>query len=459
MRKYLKDGKKMKKALSILLILALILIPLAACADETTVDTPANDDTPVPDGDLEDVTLRLWGGELCQDLLRERADAFIAYWAHEANITIEVGIVSEADLRDTVLTDPEAAADVWAMADDQVASLYRAGALQEVLLNADEISAANAPGAVEAASIDGKLVAYPMTASNGYFMFYDSSIFTEEDVQSWDRMLEVAEAAGSQITMHVANGWYNISFFRSVGLDAWLADDGVSTETNIDDPQGVEVVQAMLDLVSHPAFLATEDGNFMTLMTDGTTVAGVNGPWNADPLEEVLGENFAATILPTLNVGGQQVRMGGVVGFTFLGVNPHSEYVGWAMRLAEFLTSYESQVIRLEVRGQGPTNIQAAASPAAQASPALAAIAAQAAYSAIINVGGDYWTPMETLGAIIAQGNPDNIPLQELLSTAAAGIRGVAPAETDTDDAGEDSDEEFEDYEYDEEYDDEEDED
>ena len=114
--------------------------------------------------------------------------------------------------------------------------------------------------------------------------------------------------------------------------------------------------------------------------------------------------------------------MGGVVGCKLVGVNAFSENAGWAMLLAEYLTNYENQLRRFELRGQGPSNIEAANSPAVQADPALAALAAQSQYSAVLLVGGNFWAPTETLGAIIAQGNPDGIDLQTLLDTAVAGI-------------------------------------
>ena len=43
-----------------------------------------------------------------------------------------------------------------------------------------------------------------MTADNGYFLYYDKSYFTEDDVKTMDRILEVAEAAGKR----VLNGTY-----------------------------------------------------------------------------------------------------------------------------------------------------------------------------------------------------------------------------------------------------------
>jgi len=430
----------MKKALSILLVLVLICVPLAACGGDSSTPPPSGGgdtqppagggdtqppagggDTqpPAGGGDIETITLTLWGGEDDQVMLRDRADAFIALHADAVNLTINIGVESESTIRDTVLSDPQAAADVFAMADDQLISLFNAGALQEIVLNTDEIRAANGPAAIDIASIDGKLYAYPMTADNGYFMFYNKAYFSDDDVKSWDRMMEVAEAAGKQITMHMANGWYSIGFMRGAGLDAWLEDDG-TTGTTFN--QGADVLQAMIDIAKNPGFTAQPDSQFITLITDESVIAGINGPWNAESVSDIWGDDYAAAKLPTFTMNGNQVQMGGVLGFKLMGVNKFSENVGWAMMLAEFLTNYENQVIRFELRGQAPTNIQAAASPAVQAVPALAAIGAQSAYSGPMTVGDNYWGIAETLFAIIADGNPDGTPLQDLLDNAVAGF-------------------------------------
>ena len=65
--------------------------------------------------------------------------------------------------------------------------------------------------------MDGKLYAFPMTADNGYFMYYDSSVFSAEDVKSLDKMLEVAGTAGKKVFMDLSNGWYIASFFLGAG--------------------------------------------------------------------------------------------------------------------------------------------------------------------------------------------------------------------------------------------------
>jgi arabinogalactan oligomer/maltooligosaccharide transport system substrate-binding protein len=114
-------------------------------------------------------------------------------------------------------------------------------------------------------------------------------------------------------------------------------------------------------------------------------------------------------------------------GYKLIGVNPHSEFVGWSMLLAEFLTNEENQVARFEARGLGPANINAASSEAVQSSPAIAALAAQAEFAVPQRVGGKYWDPANTLGQTLISGNPSGTDLQELLDNAVAGI--TAPVE------------------------------
>jgi len=219
-------------------------------------------------------------------------------------------------------------------------------------------------------------------------------------------------------------GWYNISFFRGAGFDVWLEADGITTGTNIGGAGGTDVVEAMLDIAGHPGFVSLSDADFITYMNYGTLIAGINGIWNADRIQHDWGANFAVAPLPTFTVAGSQVQMGGIIACVLVGVNAHSEQPELAMLLAEWITNYDSQVTRAIERGEAPTNLAAATSSQlqGQANPALSALSAQSAYSAVFSAGGNFWTPMETLGATIAQGNPFGFDLQELLDNAVASI-------------------------------------
>ncbi len=385
----------MKKLLAMVLA-AVMVLSLCSCATAE-----------------ETVALRVWVGDNA-DLpwINSVIENFKA--AHpEKTYDISVDIQGEGDCSKRVLNDTEAAADVFTFADDQFNSLMNAEALQQVMVDADEIIAANGgadAGAVQASTgADGNLYAYPATADNGYFMFYNKEYFTEEDVQTLDGMLAKAAAAG-----------------KYAGLDMHVTDDGVTNTCNWNatdtDITGVQVVEALLAITSNPGFREADSDPFVAGVKDGSIIAGVSGTWNANAAQEAWGENYAACKLPTYTVAGQQVQMASFAGFKLVGVNPYSQNVGDAMMFAEYMTNEESQVARFEMRGQGPSNVNAAASEKVQAAPAIAALAAQSAYATVQRVGNKYWDPAAALGKILVNGNPDGIDLQTLLDNAVAGI-------------------------------------
>lgn len=447
-----------KKALATLLATAMVAGSLVGCgssdttAESTTEETTeaATEETTTEEAPAEDtaedaatdaadpvanliaattdtVTLTVWASEEDQDLTTQLLEDFKAAYP-DVTFDITLGAESESTAKDTILTDVEAAADVFAFADDQVNELVAAGALQEVAATYTyDVATENAAGAVEAASVGGKLYAYPMTADNGYFMFYDSSVFTEDDVQSLEKMIEVADAAGKKIAMDISNGWYIYSFFQGAGYDLTLNDDGVTNTCTWNADGATDVAQAIIDLTASGVLVDMGDEDMATQIAEGNVVACVNGTWRAETAQDAWGDNYAATKLPTFNVAGKDCQMSSFSGYKLIGVNPHSANVGWSMLLAEYLTNEASQTARFEARGLGPANIAAATSDAVQANPAISALAAQAAYATPQRVGGNFWSPAEALGQILASGNPDGTDLQELLDTAVEGI--TAPVE------------------------------
>lgn len=402
-----------------------------AAAEETT---DAAETAPAADAvanlianTTDTVTLTVWASEEDQDLTTGLLDEFKAAYP-DITFDITLGAESESTAKDTVLTDVEAAADVYAFADDQINDLVKAGALQEVVATYTyDVAGSNAASAVDAASVDGKLYAYPMTADNGYFMFYDSSVFTEDDVQSLEKMIEVADAAGKKIAMDISNGWYLYSFFQAAGLELSLNDDGATNTCTWNAAGGTDVAQAIIDLSATGVLVDLNDEDMATQIAEGSIAACVNGTWRAETAQDAWGDNYAACKLPTVNIGGKDCQMASFSGCKLVGVNPHSANLGWAMLLAEYLTNGDSQIARFEARGLGPANTAAASSDAVQSTPAIAALAAQAEYATPQRVGGNYWTPAETLGEILANGNQDGTDLQELLDTAVEGI--TAPVE------------------------------
>ena len=396
------------KKLLLSMLMILMAFSLVACKAEE------------PAAEVKDVTLKVWGAQEDQEMLTGMIEEFKTA-NPGTNWTIELGVVGEPDARAKYLEDPEAAADVFAFPNDQVFDLVNAGALYEVTINKDKIVAANIQSAVDSATVEGKLYGYPMTADNGYFMYYDKSVYSEEDVKSLDKMLEVAAAAKKSVFMDVSNGWYIASFFIGAGNKFELVDGKQVLDFN--NATGVKVGEAIKAFTANPAFL-TGDDNVLKAGIGSTIAAGVSGAWNATDISTILGANYGATKLPEFTVGGVATQMGSFAGFKLMGVNSLTEFPEEAMALAEFLTNEANQVKRFEVRGLGPANKNAASNAAVLANVALSALAKQAPYAMSQNsVASTYWGPAEAFG--LALENKDyTMSIQEMLDALVAQAAG-----------------------------------
>ena len=174
-------------------------------------------DSSVSQGSDGTVTLKVWSEESNFDLMNQMIESFKQEYAGQADFDITLEASTDSEAKNNVLSDIHNAADVYPLADDQITGLVAGGALYPVA-NADEVKAANDEGSVAAATVNDVLYAYPMTADNGYFMYYDKNYFTDEDVQTLDGMLAVAAANGKKITMDWSSGWYMYAFLATQAL-------------------------------------------------------------------------------------------------------------------------------------------------------------------------------------------------------------------------------------------------
>ncbi|MEG2935886.1 MAG: extracellular solute-binding protein, partial [Clostridium sp.] len=391
--------KKSRKIMSILLSTVMACSLFVGCGSkddsagkDNSGDKPAAE-TPT---EKEKVALKVWGSQEDQALIGELVESFKAA-NPDKEYTIELGVVGEPDAKTKYLEDPAAAADVFAFANDQLYDLVGAGGLYEVTRNKEAIIAENLPGSVDAATKDGKLYGYPMTADNGYFLYYDKSVISEEDAKTLDGILAAADKAGKKMFMDVSNGWYIASFFLGAGGKLGIDSNGKQT-CDFNNDMGVKVGEAIKAFTASSAFL-TGDDSVLTGGFGDNIVAGVSGTWTADAIKEKLGDNFAATKLPTFTVDGKQVQMGSFAGYKLVGVNSQTKNPVEAMNLAEWLTNEDSQALRFEKRAMGPSNVKVSESAAVKANIPLAALALQEQYATSQKeVLGAYWTPAEAFG-------------------------------------------------------------
>ncbi len=411
----------MKKKVLAVMLTAAMAASLAACGGggtastpsggETTASTPTESTAPVESTAPADVDygtgeIKIWVADNITDFTKTKVDEFMAANPQFAGYTVTVEAVGEGDAAGNVITDVEASADIYGFAQDQIARLVSAGALEEVAPeNIDAVKNGNDAGAVAAATVGDTLYAYPLTSDNGYFLYYDKSVIS--DPSTLEGIIADCEAAGKNFYMEINSGWYNTAFFFGTGctLTYDTDDSGAFTACNVDyvSDAGLVALKEMIELKSSPAF---QNGSSVGNSTNAAAI--VDGTWDSGAAQDLFGENYACAKLPTFTGSdGATYQMSGFGGFKLLGVKPQQDENKLAVcdALAAYLASGEVQLARYEAVGWGPSNLEAQQSEAVQADVALSALAEQLAYTIPQGQYPDqYWPLATSLGDSIISG-------------------------------------------------------
>lgn len=374
---------KFKKVSAALLAAMLVAGSFAACSstDDNTSSTASKAEGST--AEAQKIELTVWGPQEDQAPMDGYDNGILAYMCEKFNeehpewdITFKYGVCSEGDAKDTVTKDLDAAADVYMFANDQIPVLVEASALARLGGDA-EAAVKNDNEAVIQTSVTYEDAVYgvPFT-SNTWFMYYDKSKFTEDEVKSLDTMMAKDLGDGvSNFAFPMTNSWYVEGFYYAAG--------GTLFGENGDDP-------------------------------------------DAAAIKEALGDNFGVTKLPTININGTEGQMCSFAGSKCIGVNPNCENTEVAVALASYLGNAECQQIRFETRGIIPSNKEVLASDAVQADAVAQAQAATIAETSkvqpVLTAMNSYWTPAETMGKEIIQGDVTEDNAAEKTQTMVDGI-------------------------------------
>ncbi|MCD8103416.1 MAG: extracellular solute-binding protein [Lachnospiraceae bacterium] len=362
----------------------------------------------------DDNVITIWVADNMVDLTTEYATAYLE--ENYPDYTIDVQAVGEGDAASNMITDVEGGADIYTFAQDQKARLVSAGALSGLSdYYAEWVAENNDAGSVAAVQNGDVTYAFPITADNGYFLYYDSSVVT--DPSSIEAILADCEAAGKGFYFQISGGWYNVAMFFGTGCTLTYETDetGAYTACNIDyaSDAGVTAMKALISVASSSAFY---DG---ASIADSTNCAAiVDGTWDSSLAQELFGDNYACAKLPTFTVDDTTYQMNSFGGYKMLGVKPQTDEnkALACFDLAQYLSDAEVQLARFEAEGWGPSNLTAQADEAVQADPALAAFMEQSEFAVPQgDYPADYWTVSEALGKDIIAGTYNDYTDEQLL--------------------------------------------
>ena len=403
---------KMTKILSLVLALIMAAACLTACPTKTE------------DG-VHEITLWVSTTAGVKEFTEQQVEAFkAAHPEYKFNITVQT--VGEGDAATEVLKDVATAPDMYCFAQDQISRLVQGGALAPLGQQASAtVSANNDSGSVNAATVGGTIYAYPMTSDNGYYLYYDSSIVSDEQAKTLEGIIEACAAKGKKFGYNLTNAWIMAGFFFSqpVGGGAPLctstwtySEDGknaIAVDDNFNSNNGLIAMKAMNALANSGVWVDAAD-NF------GGTGAIVTGIWNANNAEAEYGDNMKATKLPTFTVDGETYQMGSFSGYKLIGCKPqeNAEKGKICSDLALYLTSEEAQLERYYEFQWGPSNIAAQGNQDVQENKLLSALLEQNVYAQPQGViHSDWWTEAAALGTLAGEATKTDA---ELLAALAA---------------------------------------
>lgn len=399
-----------------------LLFGLAACGGTTTTTTaapgttapgttaaPAATTTAAPATtaapEAKDVTMLVWSpaddvADAQGAWLKKETEAF-AKANPQWNITWEFGEAGEGEARDKVLKDVDAAGDVYMYANDQINDLIAGNALARLGGEAEAyVKNTNAESVASSVTVDDKVYGIPFT-TNTWFMYYDTSVFSEEDIKSLDTMLEKGK-----VSFPLRNSWYLASFYLANG--GTMYGDGTDDAAGIDfgGEKGVQVTEYLVDLVANANFMVDADGSGLTGLKDGSVNAIFSGSWDYTGVKEALGDNFGAAQLPSVNIGGSDKQLLSFGGTKAFGVNPTSENLDVAVSLAMWLARPEAQKSHYDLRKIVPCNTDLLADPAIQEDLLVQAqndtMANTAFLQPFVPSMGQYWPVADNFGVAIA---------------------------------------------------------
>lgn len=317
----------------------------------------------------------------------------------EWDLTINTGVSPEGDTLKNIQTDPEAAADVFMYANDQIPDMLSINALARLGgATLEQVQKQSSSTTLNTVSYNGGVYGVPFTG-NTWFMYYDKRVFSEDDVKNLDTMLEKGK-----VGFPLSNSWYIASFYVANGCTLF-GENGGDADAGFDfgGDKAVAVTNYLVDLAANPNFVDA-NGLSPSTLADGTINCLFSGTWDYAAVVDAIGEeNVGICAAPTYTLDGKELQLKAFAGSKAIGVNANSKNPEVAVALAAFLGSTQAQQDHYDLRNIIPTD------ESLTVDDALATAQMNAmSYASIVQPlqadMGQYWTPAETMGKEIIAG-------------------------------------------------------
>ena len=421
----------------------LFLVPallLASCNFKYTyvISGLVNDNTEQQEeGEVDDAgtyNVKVWVDDKIVSLTQSQIQGFVNdNPRYSLNVTIEP--VSEALAANNMLQDVQEGADIFVFAQDQLSRLKVAGALAKVTGSyATSLYEEMSEEAVQAATVNSDIYAFPITSDNGYFLYYDKQVVSDEQAKDMTSLLAACKAAGKTLNFEArSNGFYAASYFMATGCySSWNLNSKTgkfeSYEDNYNSTKGLIAAKGLSELDDKTTVAANSQASRL----GNTSAACVSGIWEYETAESRLGKDrLGCAPLPSFTVDGESYHLSSFDGYKLLGVKPQVDpkKASVCRRIAKYLTSQACQEERFEQASWGPTNKKAFELPSVKAHKGLSALVEQHKYAKPQGqCPGSWFTALATTAKAITHGASD-AKLSEILKNYEVGLPELLDAD------------------------------
>ncbi len=353
----------------------------------------------------------------------------------------------EESLVQAGLADPKAGANIFFFPSDHLCNLaFKLKCLQpltpeyETLVKARD-GADSVDFVTKTEGGKESLYAFPATDDNGYFLWYDSTLLDESDLETWDSLVDAAKREKKTILYNYKNTYYAASFFFGTGTEFDYVDNQLKEyRTNVDGPEGQLGGAAYMRYFT-PSYMGTgkdqvilasdPDSALAEAFNNKTIVAGVGGTWVKQSVMNALGDDYSrikTAVLPKFTTNGEdEYYMESFIGNKYCGVNStkSEEQIVVSLAFANYLTGEVGQQARYNATGAGPTNTTVKATETVQNDPILATYRAQKEHGyPQRDQGTAFWEGINKFVEQISLGTTTQTNLKAQLDKLASSLRG-----------------------------------
>ncbi|MFA6624196.1 MAG: extracellular solute-binding protein [Bacilli bacterium] len=327
--------KNLFKGLGLSLAGLSILTGLGSCGNNTS---------------SEGITLTIWEDESNAEMIETMATEFIGNYKQTYKladkITVKVVDQSEKSAVEKMSTVSPTGngPDIASITHDTIPSAVKAGLIDEVYNKADIIDR-DTEEAVNAVTYGGKVYGYPITAESMTLM-YDKRQLTSSEVVSFDSL----KTSGKKIAWDFqVDGAY---YCYALNTDSVLFGDDGKDKTKVDIGTEASCANWSTFISSYTDTVSSMTPETSISQLSNKTIAGViSSPFLYSSVVDAIGaENVGLAVLPSLN--GVSLRP--FSGYKCYAVSKYSKYPALAQSLANYLTSDDSQAVRLNEKSYLP---------------------------------------------------------------------------------------------------------